>query len=320
MAAQYNVEDFVAHVRRHGVARKNRFSASIPLPIKLVQALDAEHNGGFLDTIDPSGKLSFGANIVSQIMGGAKKVARTMNLMCVSASIPGITLGTTNGAWRGHEEKLVTNGNYEDMEMLFIMSPDGYERRIIEKWIGLARDHKTGHVGYYDDYVSEMLRIAQDTGGTQNSLYHVDLKEAYPVSVANVDFDRQSSDDFQIISVMFAFRRVAPMGEFEEFGSKIDLSGFTPAQIVSDVMSGDFEGAVQGATDLFVDIQDGTYQGEALGMYQMVKSLGSQIGMDGKQAESVLGALKGDLFGSGSITDIDKSSLGGVIDNILGKL
>lgn len=317
--AQYNVEEFVAHIRRHGVARKNKFSASIPLPVKLVQLLNADHNDGILDTIDPSGKLAFGANIASQLLGGSMEVARSLNLMCLSASIPGITLSTTDGAWRGHEEKIVTGGNYEDMEMIFAMSTDGMERRVIERWIGLARDHRSGLVGYYDDYISESLRVSQETGNYRDSHYHVDLKEAYPVSVANIDFDRQESDSFQIISVMFAFRRVEPMEDFSEYGSKIDLNGFTPASIIKDIASGDIRSAVQGATDLVTDIQSGRYQGEALGVYNMVRSLGSQVGMDGKQAESVLSNIRGELLGNSNISSNDRNGLSGMIDGILGK-
>lgn len=309
------VTNFVAHVRKHGIAKKNKFRVSIPFPQKLVNSIATSGGGAVLNQFDPSGTLRAATDLTGITDGrGPLSLSRQLSLVCLGTRMPGTNIITVDAPWLGHHEKVGISSNSEDIEFLFMVSADGAEQMVLEKWTNMICDHKTGKVGYYDDYVTERIRIGQ-VDDFNLEQHYMEVVEAYPITVNSLDLDRTSSNEFNVISVTFSFKRIAFKGSV----SLLDQLEQTKAvQIVDDVLKGDFVSAAQNTAQVALDVASGDYLGEALGAYDMIKGVSDQLAVNPKHTRKLLNSMKNDISTNSRISAADQSSLSTLIDDITG--
>lgn len=319
------LDEFINHVKKYGVARPNRFRVTIPLPDHVSEKLDTDLGGN-----SGQGLLATTINVVSSatVSGGRESAARSLQIMCQIASMPGTNVDTAELKAGGKPRKLAYGLSYEPADFVFLVSNDMREKKIFDYWIKTIVDSKTGAVGFYDDYIVDVTVEQMDEWG--RSTHTVKLEEAFPVVVTAMELDMGQSNTAAMLRTSFNYRR-SLLGEEDVvaktatglpeaadssfFGDLLD--NFAPAQIVTDVMNGDLSGAVSKAADLYMDVQTGNYAGIAGGVYKTISDVSRKYtGLGVRELETIYGVIKGDVAKNGKISQSDKAELLRVITGV----
>lgn len=138
---------------------------------------------------------------------------------CFSASIPGLTIATTENqsGYRG----IAYQKLYEDITLGFYVNEDMKEIKFFQDWMKLMVIPENNHVGFYDDYVGVVDIKTLSRSGTQEKGNRVTmtttLHDAFPKSISAVALDYGSNDDVMKIEVSLAYRYYTQtFGELQE--------------------------------------------------------------------------------------------------------
>ncbi len=142
--------------------------------------------------------------------GEIRKVENLLSFRCISCSLPGRILNTTDRSTYGPNRKIVTSTLFQDVTFSFIVSDDKRELNYFDTWHNFIVDNallfgvQTHDVRYYDDYVGS-IRIAHFD--KQNEIkYTISLLEAYPISVEEIPLSWDNTNEFIRINVTVAYR------------------------------------------------------------------------------------------------------------------
>jgi hypothetical protein len=151
------------------LARTNRFDVSIPVPITLLPYV------GY---------------------------ARELKYRCETAQLPGRSLATLEQKTYGPIEKHPYMSTYNDIDLTFIVE-DGMEQRIFfDSWINFINPTYNNNFRYKDTYA---INLGINQYNLQNDLtYSVNLYEAYPVSMNQLDLD-WNGEGYHKLTVTFAY-------------------------------------------------------------------------------------------------------------------
>lgn len=151
------------------LARPNKFDVQIPIPLGLIPYRDK---------------------------------SRRINLRCETAELPGRTLSTTTMKVYGVEEKFPYMTSFNDITLTFIVGDDMKEKLLFDAWLNWINPTINYSFKYKEDYAVAMRINQYDV---QNKLsYSVDLIDAYPISMNQLDLD-WSSDGRHKLTVTFAY-------------------------------------------------------------------------------------------------------------------
>lgn len=151
------------------VARPNKFDVDIPIPLGMIPYLGT---------------------------------SRRLKFRCETADLPGRTLATTGQKVYGVEEKFPYMTSYPDITMTFIVSDDMKEKKFFDAWVNWINPSVNYNLKFKNDY-AVAIRITQYSV-TNKSTYSVDLMDAYPIAINDLNLD-WSSDGFHKLSVTFAY-------------------------------------------------------------------------------------------------------------------
>lgn len=152
-------------------ARPNRFEVFFPLP---------------------AGLSSF---------GNSREV---LTFRCENTNLPGRTFATAEQRTYGPIEKFPYLTTYNDLDVTLIVDGDMKQRRLFDSWLELVNPSTTNNFRYRNTY-STTLTIRQYEV-TDRIAYQVQLINAYPISMNQMDLDWQS-DGYHKLNVTFAFTR-----------------------------------------------------------------------------------------------------------------
>ena len=141
----------------------------------------------------------------------SRVVENLLKFRCISCSLPGRILNTTDRNTYGPNRKIVTSALYQDVVFSFIVSDDKRELDYFDSWqnfivdnninIGSAFSHD---VRYYDEYVGDIKIKHLDK---QNNIkYIITLLEAYPISVEEIPLSWDNTNEFIRVNVTVAYR------------------------------------------------------------------------------------------------------------------
>lgn len=122
---------------------------------------------------------------------------------CESANLPGRTVATSDLRIYGPTEKFPYQTTYEDITMTFICSGDMAEKTFFDGWLELINPSTKWNFEYKENYVTT-IEIDQFDRGI-NKPYKVELKDAFPVSVNQLDLDWSNNSTYHKLSVTFAY-------------------------------------------------------------------------------------------------------------------
>lgn len=151
------------------VARNSRFDVMIPVPLTLIQYRNM------------SEKLSF---------------------RCEIAGLPSRTLSTLNQQIYGPSEKFPYQSSYGDLTLSFIVSDDMSEKLFFDAWLELINPSTNYNFKYKNDYTTQIAINQYDLEGKKS--YSVDLVDAFPIDVSQMDLD-WSSEGFHKLNVVMSY-------------------------------------------------------------------------------------------------------------------
>ena len=180
--------------RRKGFAHPNRFSLTFPI---LRQVVDSEQ-------------------------------ARDIEFFCESTSIPGRQILTNDYGPTRQTEKRPNGYSNEDVNFVFNLTNDYFIRDVFNRWTNAIVNRDTYEVGYKNDYAFDIFVHQLDEEDTK--IYTVSLRDAFPVTVQNIDLNNTTTDSVQKLNVTMAYR------DFEEL--KGEPIGIVPAPIADPTPAG----------------------------------------------------------------------------------
>jgi len=128
-----------------------------------------------------------------------------INLMyrCESAELPSRTYATTEQKFGSNPiEKYPYQVTFNDLTLTFMVGGDMKEKEFFDKWMELVVPSSNYNPKYKYSYVAT-IRITQ-FDSTGKPTYAVDLIDAYPITVNQLDLD-WSAEGYHKLSVVFAY-------------------------------------------------------------------------------------------------------------------
>lgn len=181
------------------LAKANRFDVSIPVPLVLIPY---------------------------------RGVAKTLSLRCESTTLPTRTFSTLEQKFGSNPvEKYPYMSNYNDVEMTFIVSGNMEEKIFFDAWMEYINPTYKYDFRYKTDYISTLKINQYDE--RNNLTYSVNLIDAYPIAVDQMDLN-WGSTDYHKLTVVFA-NSYWQNNSLQSFGSSLAqnfiaqvATGFSP--------------------------------------------------------------------------------------------
>lgn len=163
------IQEFLSSFKED-LARPSRFDVKINIPLDLTNIIDA----------------------------------RTLALRCENAVLPGRTLNTTDLKIYGPQEKIPYQSSYEDVTFTFIVTGNMLEKVLFNTWIEKINPSDNWNFEFKDKYVADISVTQYDI--SDNEIHTVNLIEAFPVSVNQLDLDWSNDNTYHKLNVTFAYR------------------------------------------------------------------------------------------------------------------
>lgn len=167
------LDKFISSVKTEGLARSSRFRVLLSLPAAIRSA----------------------ANFNQEL----EKVL----LYCDTASLPGISLTTTQSRTYGEFREIPYEKAFEPLNLTFYVDSNMTVKYMFDAWLSHIINPSTKIVSYYKSYVVPIDIYVEDI--MNNTKYHCRMNEAYPKTVGSITLD-YSSRDIMKLSVTFAYR------------------------------------------------------------------------------------------------------------------
>lgn len=248
-----NISEFLQLVKKNHIARTNRFKITIILPEKLREALGSDEN--------------------------ANKVEKQISLSCLMTDIPGSQEQTTTTGYGGYNRKVAYTRTLNDFSTSLIVLGNFTEKRIFDAWNNIIMADSNNIAGYYDDYVTSiLLEVLNDKDET---VYLVQIFEAYPTIVSSLKLDRTAQNQQMIIDVNWAYHKII------YFNSASSIATDRTVKAVPGVADASLNGkkrllAVPGIDSLSSGIQGAMntvkeFRGQVQGVLAITKDVREQV-------------------------------------------
>jgi len=165
-----SINDFKSSFK-NDLARPNRFDVDIPIPLTLLPYL---------------------------------KTANNLRYRCENANLPGRTLATLEQKTYGPVEKFPYLTTYNDIDLTFIVDGDMSQKVFFDAWLNYVNPLANNNFRYKSDYAADLKITQYDI--TNQATYSVDLIEAFPISINQLDLD-WSNDSYHKLTVTFAYTK-----------------------------------------------------------------------------------------------------------------
>lgn len=199
-----NVDNFKSLVsKRGGLAPGNRFAVYMPLPLisfdpqeLIAKAFKKGNAGGNNFFNDP----------------------RDVSILCDSVTMPGRQISTNDVVNNMLAIKMPYNYINDDVTMSFHITNDHYMKKFFDNWMDKIIDRKTMTMKYRSSYATDI--IIQQLDQRDVPVYTCTLKNAYPITMASYELNNSSENQFQKITMTFAYEDWGQEGFVESILSK----------------------------------------------------------------------------------------------------
>ena len=157
---------------KNDLARPNRFEVDIPVPLTLLPYIGT---------------------------------SRDLKYRCENANLPGRTLATMEQKTYGPIEKFPYLSTYNDIDLTFIVDGDMSQKVFFDAWLNYINPLFNNNFRYKSDYSTD-LRVTQFDSKNE-ATYSVDLYEAFPISINQMDLDWSQNDSYHKLTVTFAYTK-----------------------------------------------------------------------------------------------------------------
>ncbi len=163
-----NISEFKATFKKD-LSRPHKFDVNIPIPLTLIPYIES---------------------------------AKSLTYRCESANLPGRTFATAEQKTYGPIEKYPYLNTYTDIDMTFIVDDDMTQKVFFDAWLNYINPLYNNNMRYKGDYSTVITVNQYDV--TNKISYSVNLYDAYPISMNQMDLD-WSSDGYHKLNVTFAY-------------------------------------------------------------------------------------------------------------------
>jgi hypothetical protein len=147
---------------------------------------------------------------IPKIPGGLNSTKTNLMYRCESAELPSITYATLEQKFGSNPiEKYPYQVQFNDLSLTFIVGSDMDEKKFFDSWMELIVPSSTYNMNYKEKYVTD-VRITQ-FDSTDIPTYAVDLMDAYPITVNQLDLDWSSTESYHKLTVVFAYTYWMPI-------------------------------------------------------------------------------------------------------------
>lgn len=149
-----NINDFIGHVGKHGIAKTNRFKVFIPKPYGVSDSLYLSDDG-----------------------------SRNLQFTCEAIDFPGRNFTTTDNRIYGAAFKTPYGTDYSEITLTLLCSADFREKQFFDDWMEYINPTNSFDFQYRDDYTVDMNIIQLSEKGMDDIQFNCNLIEAYPIAV-----------------------------------------------------------------------------------------------------------------------------------------
>ena len=196
------LNDFLAHVKKEGIAQTNRFLVFVALP------------NAVMDHIRNSGDdWQAGTFTTSEEFGSVKRLdtsTLTLSLMAQSVTIPGYNISAVDYSPNATTRKIPFDRQTGELDIVFTCTQAMTEKRIFDAWIETIF-HKNHRVEYYDNIIGACGIQVVDR--MDDVVYDVELSECYPITITPLQLDRAAQNQILTFQVTFAYHKINPSKE-----------------------------------------------------------------------------------------------------------
>ena len=130
-----------------------------------------------------------------------------VNMLCENAQFPGQNMRTSTDDLRhGPVREIIHGTTYGPITLTFMCTAGMPEKKWFENWQTFMVERQNAimwQAKYYNEYVGEIKMYSLDRRETDN--YSITIYEAFPKTITQQEFSYGSQNDYQKISVEFAY-------------------------------------------------------------------------------------------------------------------
>ncbi len=173
--------------KRDGVARSNRFSVYMNIPIISISL----------------------TNIVTNLLKGNNALAGTVNnprdisVLCETTGMPGFDVNTFETAYGIKRRKIPQAFDKQDIQLTFMVTNDYFSRNFLDTWCNSVINKLDGTINYKSDYASDI--VIQQLDVKNFPIGGVKLYNAYPISVQEIPLSNNNDNDVTKITATFTY-------------------------------------------------------------------------------------------------------------------
>lgn len=220
-----SINNFLAEVKRSGFAKQSRYMVMIDLP----RGPSANSNGipnpfsqGFFQVAQRNDGASF-----------SPQGSYLTSMYCEATSLPSLNIDTKVHKVYGPGREMPYGRSYSPVNFTFYIDRDYIVKKFFDTWMASIFNKDTGHMNYYNEYVTQVHILALDTTSTDSprARYECTLVEAYPKTMAEVSYSAGTGDVARLqISMQFrhwveSTNASAPQAAQQGIGAMAGLSG-----------------------------------------------------------------------------------------------
>jgi hypothetical protein len=195
------------------LARPSRFDVSIPVPLTLILYVSS---------------------------------ARSLTYRCENAQLPGRTFGVAEQKFGSNPvEKYPNMTTYNDIDLTFIIDDDMNQKVFFDAWLNFINPNYNYNFRYKGDYATTITINQYDV--TNSLSYSVDLIDAFPISMNQMDLD-WSSDGNHKLNVTFAYTQWKN-NSLQALGMEVLDAGLANVADMVGGLGGNAAGAIGTAID-----------------------------------------------------------------------
>lgn len=135
--------------------------------------------------------------------------------LCEVASFPSRSIATADQKIYGPMRKIARESLYGDISLSFIVTEDFKIKDHFDSWLNKIQDPVSYDPSYYDSYIGTLYIGQLKNSGTpnlptsesSNFPYSIELQEAYPTLVGDLQLNWSDNNVYHKLQVNFAYRR-----------------------------------------------------------------------------------------------------------------